>query len=137
MSEHAIEPPGSQRGVLIAIAAALLTYGAAALASLPQRGTEMVLKVEHPAGPEAALPLSEAPAYWMVTPFVLLLGAIALLPLFHFSEHWWESNGNKFLVAGGLGVWTLAYYALVHAHPVECHFLGQGRIERPDGLFSW
>ncbi|HWB08538.1 MAG TPA: sodium:proton antiporter [Pirellulales bacterium] len=137
MSEHPAESPGSQRGLLIAIAAVLLTYGATALAGLPQRGTALMLKAEHAEGPEATVPVSPAPAYWTVAPFVLLLAAIAVLPLFHFSEHWWESNRNKFLVAGGLGLATLAYYALVHAHPIECHFLGHGTVDRVEGPFSW
>jgi Na+/H+ antiporter NhaD/arsenite permease-like protein len=136
MSDHPTPAAGSQRGVLIAIVAALLTYGAAAMAGLPQHGTEMILKAEHAAAPEATVPICPAPAYWMVMPFVLLLGAIAVLPLFHFSEHWWESNGNKFLVAGGLGLATLLYYALVHADPIECHFLGHGPVDRAEGPFS-
>ncbi|OYV82065.1 MAG: hypothetical protein B7Z73_17425, partial [Planctomycetia bacterium 21-64-5] len=77
------------------------------------------------------------PAYWMVAPFALLLGAIALLPLIHASEHWWESNRNKFIVAGGLGLVTLLYYGFVHADAIECHFLGHGLIERADGPFSF
>ena len=135
--EHTSEGPGSQRGVLVAIALIAIAYLAAALAGWPQRGTEMVLKAEHVAAPVVAVPICPAPSSWMVAPFVLLLGAIALLPLFQFSEHWWESNRNKFLVAGGLGLATLLYYAFVHADPVECHFLGQGVIRPAAGAFSW
>src|SRR6266480_4141073 len=32
------------------------------------------------------------PPYWMVAPFLLLLGAIAVLPLAPHASHWWESN---------------------------------------------
>lgn len=137
MSEQTLETPASQRGVLVAILAIVLVYAAAALAGLPQRGTEMILKAEHVAAPQPAVPICPAPAYWMVTPFVLLLAAIAVLPLFHFSEPWWESNRNKFFVAGGLGLATLLYYAVVRADPIECHFLGQGPIKHGGTAFSW
>jgi len=39
---------------------------------------------------------------WSVAPFVLLLGAIALLPLA--AHHWWESNRNKALVSAALAI---------------------------------
>jgi Na+/H+ antiporter NhaD/arsenite permease-like protein len=62
------------------------------------------------------------PPYWMVTPFVLLLGAIALLPLIPATAHWWESNLHRFYVAGGLALITLLYYLTLHAHPLEAHW---------------
>jgi len=58
----------------------------------------------------------------MVTPFVLLLAAIAVLPLIPAVEHWWESNLHRFYVAGGLAAITLAYYLLFHATPLEAHW---------------
>jgi Na+/H+ antiporter NhaD/arsenite permease-like protein len=137
MPEHAIVAASSQRGVLTAILLILLVYGISALAGLPQHGTEMILSVEHLAEAAPTVPICPAPAYWTVVPFVLLLAAIAVLPLFPFSEHWWESNRKKFLVAGGLGLVTLLYYALVHADQIECHFLRQGPIEHGGGPFSW
>ena len=51
---------------------------------------------------------------WAVIPFVLLLGSIAILPLLEKTEEWWEHNLNKFYVAGGLALLTLAYLALLH-----------------------
>ena len=53
----------------------------------------------------------------MVAPFVLLLGAIAVLPLMPATSHWWENNLHRFYVAGGLAAVTLAYYLLLHALP--------------------
>ncbi|MBI1899592.1 MAG: sodium:proton antiporter [Planctomycetia bacterium] len=50
----------------------------------------------------------------MVAPFVLLLGAIAILPLVPRASHWWEHNLHKFYVAAALGFVTLAYYLLAH-----------------------
>jgi len=54
------------------------------------------------------------PAYYAITPFALLLLAIALLPLFKMTEHWWESNRNRFIVALVLGIVTLLYYGFVY-----------------------
>lgn len=48
----------------------------------------------------AAAPLDLSPLW--AAPFVLLLGCIAVLPLA--AEHWWHSNRNKLLVAGGLAL---------------------------------
>jgi Na+/H+ antiporter NhaD/arsenite permease-like protein len=62
------------------------------------------------------------PPFWMVLPFALLLLAIAVLPLVPWTEHWWESNRNRFLVALVLGGLTLLYYLLLHEMPVEGHW---------------
>lgn len=61
------------------------------------------------------------PAFYSVAPFAGLLLCIALLPLFHWTEHWWEHNWNRLLVAAGLGGLTLAYYAFVYGHGVLDH----------------
>jgi Na+/H+ antiporter NhaD/arsenite permease-like protein len=45
-------------------------------------------------------------------PFVLILLAIATLPLVGRASHWWEANRNKLAVAVGLGLVVLAYYGL-------------------------
>jgi Na+/H+ antiporter NhaD/arsenite permease-like protein len=55
-----------------------------------------------PLGPGSALPL------YAVAPFVLMLLAIAVLPLWR--PHWWESNRNKLLVACVLGLPILGVY---------------------------
>ena len=60
----------------------------------------------------------QAPGVYTVVPFVAMLLAIAICPLR--APHWWESNRNKFIVAGLLGAPVLALYlwrepaALVH-----------------------
>jgi len=69
-----------------------------------------------------ALDKPPPPEYWTVIPFVLLLGAIAVLPLIPATEHWWESNLHRFVVAAALGVLTLLYYLIVHQHPIEGHW---------------
>ena len=55
-----------------------------------------------------------APPFWTVLPFVVLLAGIAVLPLIPHTSHWWESNLNRFKVAGGLALVTMAYYAFLH-----------------------
>lgn len=71
----------------------------------------------------------QPPGFIWVTPFALLLGAIAVLPLIPATEHWWESNKNRFLVAATLAAVTLVYYLTAHHYPIERHFLGHGLIE--------
>ncbi len=60
--------------------------------------------------PEAAasLPL------WSVTPFALLLLAIAILPLT--APHWWESNRNKALLSVILGVPMAVWMGMLDLH---------------------
>ncbi|HEX7448484.1 MAG TPA: sodium:proton antiporter [Pirellulales bacterium] len=138
----------SSRFVLAAIALIVVAYAAAAVFNLPQKGTALVLAAEKagsphdaaaadPAEPPDAAPVHSPPPYWMVLPFVSLLAAIAILPLSHRTEHWWEQNRNKFLVAAGLGLLTLLYYAFVHRSAIDRHFLGHALIERGEGGISW
>ncbi len=47
----------------------------------------------------------------MAAPFVLLLGAIAALPLIPATCHWWEKNRSKLLVSLILGVVVTLHYA--------------------------
>ncbi len=50
------------------------------------------------------------PAYGLI-PFILMLGAIAVLPLV--AEHWWEHNRNKGIVSAILGV-PVGVWFLMH-----------------------
>ncbi len=61
------------------------------------------------------------PSLYAVIPFVLLLGAIAIFPLLKSTEHWWEKNRNRFLVAAVLGLVTLSYYLFVYQPPAGGH----------------
>jgi Na+/H+ antiporter NhaD/arsenite permease-like protein len=120
---------GNSKALLATIAVVLAGYLVAAGFHVPQHGTVLVVaggshaeSPEHPAA-AAAKPTAVAhPPYWMVTPFVLLLGAIAVLPLIPATAHWWESNLHRFYVAGGLAAITLVYYLLMHSHPLEAHW---------------
>ena len=71
------------------------------------------------------------PAWFSVIPFVALLLCIAILPLSHRTEHWWEKNWNRFSVAAGLGLVTLAYYAFVHGHGVVDHMSHAHEMSEP------
>lgn len=71
---------------------------------------------EHAAGETPTPPL------WTVAPFVILLLCIAILPLIPATEHWWESNRNRFIVAAVLGAVTLGYYAFCCDFPLDLHW---------------
>jgi Na+/H+ antiporter NhaD/arsenite permease-like protein len=66
--------------------------------------------------------IANHPPYWMAIPFVLLLGAIAVLPLASATSHWWENNLHRFYVAGGLAAVTLLYYLCFHRYPMHAHW---------------
>ena len=78
-----------------------------------------------------------APPAATVLPFVLLLAAIAILPLAPGLSHWWEHNSSKLLVAGGLGLVTLAYYMLLHRAPVDLHFPTHSVVPAAETGPSW
>ncbi|MBN1867840.1 sodium:proton antiporter [Candidatus Sumerlaeota bacterium] len=52
------------------------------------------------------------PGLVWVLPFVVLLLAIAILPLIPRTVHWWERNRNKLLVSSVLAAIACAYYVL-------------------------
>jgi Na+/H+ antiporter NhaD/arsenite permease-like protein len=102
-SAAAVQP--SYKPVLVAIVALALLYVAAIALKLP------IVTPHASAGAEHHAKSSEPPMV-MVAPFVLLLAAIAVLPLVPRASHWWEHNLHKFSVAAGLGLATIAYYLL-------------------------
>ena len=77
------------------------------------------------------------PSYATVAMFVVLLGCIALLPLFSKTEHWWESNLHRLYVAAGLGVITLLYYLLFHKTAIDGHWPAHHLVEPSAGFFQW
>ncbi|MCH2152608.1 MAG: sodium:proton antiporter [Phycisphaerales bacterium] len=71
------------------------------------------------------------PPFWGlgIIPFALLLGAIAILPLLPFSEHWWHSNLSRYLLAMGLGLCTIAYYWIIDGFSQVGHMLDHALLE--------
>lgn len=115
--------PGDRRAkVPVAILALVVAYGVALSIGWPQRGTQLIVEQASHVSEPAAAEGVEAPPPWTVLPFVLLLGGIAVLPLVPATTHWWESNLNRFKVAGGLALLTLAYYAFLHHAAIEGHW---------------
>ena len=144
MTQTTVGHKWSDRAAEITIVAILIAYGAAAAVGLPQRGTELTNAPAGHAAHEAGEAEEEVhsapptpPGVLMVLPFALLFGAIAVLPLIPATEHWWDSNLHRFYVAAGLGLLTLGYYAVVHAHPVEGHFLGHSVVAPAASGVSW
>jgi len=147
------EAPATGNKALWAIVAVLLIYALSFAAGYPQRWTAAALgehapvaEAEHADGEQEHASDEHAddahaaiapPPLWTVAPFVLLLGAIAVFPLMHATEHWWEKNVNRFLVAVGLGALTLAYYAFLHKAPVEAHWPGHAVVAADDGGFQF
>jgi len=132
---HAPSPsaPSSSTPLLLAIALILALYGLSAWMGLPQRGTAIVTAAAHgdAAHADDGRQAEDAhsgqhqvghPPYWMILPFVLLLGAIAVFPLVPAIAHWWENNLHKFYIAALLAALTLAYYLLMHPFAVTGHW---------------
>jgi len=123
-----------------AITLLVACYVAMLLLGWPQYGTSQIAgQLDHHEAPSAeALGAAggtalQPPPLWTVTPFVLMLGAIAILPLVPATAHWWESNLSRFKVAVGLALLTLAYYALLHAAPIEGHWPAHHEVEPGSG----
>lgn len=135
VSDHHSNGSGSDKPLLIGIVVILIAYALASMAGFtasPKAASDSHAAAEaaHDAAPAADHHDEHAdphaadahgghgshplPHVWAVAPFVLLLGAIAVLPLLKFTEHWWESNTNRLIVAVGLALVTLAYYMTVY-----------------------
>jgi Na+/H+ antiporter NhaD/arsenite permease-like protein len=134
---HSDRDRGNSRAVALVIVAVIVCYAVALLFGLPQMGTAHILAASNHVPGDAAdddeTTALTAPPLPTVIPFALLLLAIAVLPLIPFTEHWWESNLSRFLVAVGLAAGTLAYYAFLHASAMEGHFPAHHIVEPGDG----
>ncbi len=127
-ASHAIVPA--------AIGVALIAYAAALVLGWPQYGTQAITSQpthhethqDHSGSEEHAGSVA-APPLWSVIPFVFLLSAIAVLPLVPAAHHWWESNRSKLLVASGLALLTLTYYAFIHKTAIDGHWPAHHVVE--------
>lgn len=129
------DAPSANTGRLVpfAIIGLAILYALTFALGWPQYGTQAIVgqQAHHVAENEpgdrraevhANTPAVEAPPLWTVIPFALMLAAIAILPLVPAAHHWWESNRNKFIVAGGLALVALAYYAFLHEAAIDGHW---------------
>lgn len=122
---------------LYGLCAFFLLYLALLCLGLPQKWTnaqfvhhneaQQEIQVEETAqGSEAEREASHGelhyPPLWTAIPFATLLLCIAVLPLIPATEHWWESNLHRFLVALVLGLITLGYYAFMCDFPIALHW---------------
>ena len=128
---------------LAGIGLLLAAYAAAVIGGWPQHGRDLLVAAQaahtpaHAADGHAEAHAGTAPPAVTVLPFCLLLAAIAILPLTSRLSHWWEDNSSKFLVAGLLGLVTLAYYLFLHRHPVDRHFPVHATVAPAAGGPSW
>ena len=76
------------------------------------------------------------PPQWTAIPFVTLLLCIAILPLIPATEHWWESNLHRFIVAAVLGLITLGYYAFLCDFPIDLHWPGHKVVDPSAGALA-
>jgi Na+/H+ antiporter NhaD/arsenite permease-like protein len=142
-THHAPSSSTDPKTALIAIAVVLAVYAAAAIFQWPQHGRDLLVAAQashgHADDHAAITPhgAGAAPPPLAVVPFVLLLGAIAVLPLTPPLQHWWERNSSKLLVAGLLGLVTLGYYTFVHRHAVELHFPAHDVVPAAASGPSW
>lgn len=141
---HVYAPRGRPRVVPGSIVLVIGLYVAALLMSWPQQATRQIVAAaahgpaasqpDHGPAPHAGVVDDvAAPPLWTVLPFVLLLAAIAVLPLLPSLSHWWESNRNRFLVAAGLGLITLLYYTIGHRSTLEGHWPAHHHVEPGNG----
>ncbi|MHB0957055.1 MAG: sodium:proton antiporter [Pirellulaceae bacterium] len=129
--EH-VSPLRNSHTLVVAVIGLLVAgYVASLMVGLPQRATAAVVghsaESFHGQAAEETRPATaheplHSPPIAMILPFVLLLGAIALLPLIPNIAHWWEHNLNKFSVASTLAVLTLSYYLFFHEWEIAGHF---------------
>jgi len=155
---HASPDRPPSRLVVVGLAGVLAAYVVAAMAGWPQYGRDLLTRkpgsdpvpaavADLPAHDPADAPhhgndephahAGKAPPLPAVLPFVVLLVAIAALPLVPAWAHWWEHNSSKLAVACGLAAVTLAYYLLVHREAVDLHFPAHAAVVAAERGPSW
>ena len=99
---------------------------------LPLPGTEFLQSGLTAADTSATVAASsELPRFWGlgILPFILLLGAIAVLPLLPSTRHWWHSNLSRYVLAMALGLLTIAFYWIAEGYHVIGHVLDHALLE--------
>jgi Na+/H+ antiporter NhaD/arsenite permease-like protein len=149
----------SSTKVLLGIALLISIYAVACFFSGPQHATQLIIEQEaHHEADHGFAPLHVEdhqtdsqphaisqhlehlgiPGIIWVTPFALLLLAIAVFPLLPATAHWWESNLHRFYIAAVLGAVTLGYYLIGFDRPLEAHWPAHAVISPiSDATFQW
>ncbi len=104
------------------IAALVVVYLIAIWAGWPQATTTKIVAQEQSQSGAMNHDQPAPPPLYTIIPFVLLLAAIAVLPLLPATAHRWESNLYRFYVAAALAAISLAYYLFLHPTPIVGHF---------------
>jgi Na+/H+ antiporter NhaD/arsenite permease-like protein len=74
--------------------------------------------------------VAEQPTWWVgCIPFIVLLGAMAILPLIPHTEHWWERNLSKLALSSGLGLVALGWLAANLGGTAALHAAAHGAFE--------
>jgi Na+/H+ antiporter NhaD/arsenite permease-like protein len=114
--------PVPRSAVPKAILAIVAMFGVALVLGWPQRGTEAIVVQAAHADAVPGTAMVGAPALWMVLPFAAILLSIAILPLVPATQHWWDSNFSKLILAIGFSGLTLTYYVFLHHAPIAGHW---------------
>jgi len=137
-THHSSPSASSSTPALLGIGILLAAYLVAAAFGWPQHGRDLLVAAQASHHDDhASHHAGAAPPPVAVLPFVMLLAAIAVLPLTPPLQHWWERNSSKLLVAGVLGLITLGYYLLAHRHAVELHFPSHAVVAPAAAGPSW
>jgi Na+/H+ antiporter NhaD/arsenite permease-like protein len=84
------------------------------------------------AGPDGIAPREmRLPSLAWVTPFVVMLLCIALLPLLPHAQHWWESNWAKLGVSVTLALVTACFYLFRPFGMLHSDALGHKHVSEP------
>ena len=71
------------------------------------------------------------PPWWGLgtIPFIGILGAIAILPLFPATQHWWERNRNRLIISLCVAAATLLYYLVFQGAGAAVHKLEHAVVD--------
>jgi len=81
-------------------------------------------------GQLASSAVASQAGWWLgCVPFVVLLGAMAVLPLIPATEHWWEHNISKLALSAALGLLALGWLAANLGSDAALHAAAHGAAE--------
>ncbi len=123
MDAHVAPSPKTDRRIIVSIGILTILFLVATVAGWTKphasvdESAHATESAEATSTSETTEPVANPPAtppYWAVLPFVGLLAAIALFPLFPLTSTWWDSNLHRFYAAAFLALITMGYYGMLH-----------------------